>query len=229
MRSPLLGIIYGERPETLRDFVRRSTRITHTDPKARIGAMAVALAAYTSSESRDTAPEEFILVLEDHLDQEEAAKFLGLMREMADSLGKGESVTEFARALGCLKGISGYIYHTVPCVIHTWLRYQNDFGGGIREIISAGGDADTTAAILGGIIGAGVGKQGIPEKWLNGILEWPRSVVWMEQLGNALSQAFDPDGKAMRPGYFVPGLIPRNLLFLMVVLAHGLRRLAPPY
>jgi hypothetical protein len=31
------------------------------------------------------------------------------------------------------------------------------------------------------------------------------------------------------PGYFVPGIPLRNLLFMAVVLAHGLRRLAPPY
>jgi len=29
--------------------------------------------------------------------------------------------------------------------------------------------------------------------------------------------------------YFWPGLIPRNILFLVVVLLHGFRRLAPPY
>jgi len=29
--------------------------------------------------------------------------------------------------------------------------------------------------------------------------------------------------------YFWPAVLPRNLLFLIVVLLHGLRRLAPPY
>jgi hypothetical protein len=31
------------------------------------------------------------------------------------------------------------------------------------------------------------------------------------------------------PPYFWPGLLPRNLLFLLVVLLHGFRRLLPPY
>lgn len=29
--------------------------------------------------------------------------------------------------------------------------------------------------------------------------------------------------------YFWPGLLPRNLLFLVVVLLHGFRRLLPPF
>jgi hypothetical protein len=40
---------------------------------------------------------------------------------------------------------------------------------------------------------------------------------------------FQLTGKALGPvRHFWPGLIPRNLLFLTVVLAHGFRRLTPP-
>jgi len=50
----------------------------------------------------------------------------------------------------------------------------------------------------------------------------------MENLGNALystarNELADP------PLYFVPGILPRNVLFLATVLFHGLRRLGPPY
>jgi ADP-ribosyl-[dinitrogen reductase] hydrolase len=120
------------------------------------------------------------------------------------------------------------VLHTVPCVIQTWLRHQDDFGSGVQEIILAGGDTDTTAAILGGIIGARVGKAGIPLPWLAGIIEWPRSVAWMEQLGAALARSLH--GEAVRvPSYPVAGIPLRNLVFLLIVLAHGLRRLGPPY
>ena len=59
--------------------------------------------------------------------------------------------------------------------------------------------------------------------WLAGIAEWPRSVGWIERLGLALA------GHDRCPGYFVPGIALRNALFMLIVLAHGFRRLAPPY
>ena len=121
------------------------------------------------------------------------------------------------------------MYHTVPCVIQTWLRYQEDFEGGLQEILGAGGDTDTSGAILGAILGAHVGKDGIPEEWRTRILEWPRTIPWMEQMGYCLASSLSGDVETKCPGYLVPGVVLRNLVFLMVVLFHALRRLAPPY
>ncbi len=151
------------------------------------------------------------------------------MGKAAASAEKGESVSQFASFLGSTHGISGYICHTVPCVMQTWLRHQEDFASGVKEIIAAGGDTDTTAAILGAIIGARVGQRGIPEKWLHRIIEWPRSVAWIERLGQASAQAVDGEPGASGPAYFAPGVLARNTFFLAVVLAHGFRRLLPPY
>ena len=34
--------------------------------------------------------------------------------------------------------ISSYVYVTVPVVFQIWLRYQHDYFGGVKEIISLG-------------------------------------------------------------------------------------------
>jgi hypothetical protein len=93
--------------------------------------------------------------------------------------------------------------------------------------VLAGGDTDITAAILGGIIGVCVEIQGIPAKWIDGIWEWPRTVEWMERLSIALNNTME--GQTVSPpSYFIPGFLVRNLIFLTIVLVHGLRRLSPP-
>ena len=96
-------------------------------------------------------------------------------------------------------------------------------------MIQCGGDADTTAAIVGGIVGAGVGSEGIPRELLAGIWESPRSMAWMRTLGEALAVAIN--GKTPEPLARLNPLVllVRNLFFLVVVLYHGFRRLAPPY
>ena len=230
MRSPIIGVALGHSDEELRKFVLRSTQITHSDPKAFYGALAVALAAYQSATGLPVTPARFLSKLESLLAGEQATDFLNLLQSAAKSAARGESVSVFASAIGSLHGVSGYMYHTAPCVIQVWLRHADDFKGGLREVISAGGDTDTASAILGAIIGARVGKEGIPEDWLRNIIEWPRSIGWIERLGSAVAAAFSGGSELPHcPGYFVPGIAIRNMLFLLVVLVHGFRRLAPPY
>ncbi|MBE9029254.1 ADP-ribosylglycohydrolase family protein [filamentous cyanobacterium LEGE 11480] len=227
MRVTLLGVCYGDQPEYLRRMVQASTRITHTDPKAEYGAMAVAIAAYLASLGQDVLPNDYAQLLNDRLPVE-AEALLDLIKLAVASAVANESTIDFANSIGCRGGVSGYVYQTVPVVIQTWLRYQDDYLNGILEIVQAGGDTDTTAAILGGIIGARVGKLGIPQLWVADMLEWPRSMDWIERLGRRLVQVLDGDLQPALP-VFVPGLILRNLGFLMIVLFHGFRRLLPPY
>ncbi|WP_020470380.1 hypothetical protein [Zavarzinella formosa] len=91
------------------------------------------------------------------------------------------------------------------------------------------GDADTMAAIVGTIIGSGVGRQGLPADWLAGIREWPRSVPWMERLAETAMTAIRESRLVRPPEAWLPVTLPRNLLFLGLVLAHGFGRMLPPY
>lgn len=228
MRSPLLGLRYGHDFASLRLFVQASTRMTHTDPKAFYGALAVALATHMSAKAEiQVAPEEFLTKLRELLTHEDAEEFLQLLVHALESARAGQSAGQFARSIGSKNGVGGYIYHTVPVVMQVWFRFGRNYQGAMIEMISTGGDTDTTAAILGGIIGAGVGKSGIPSAWLEGIVEYPRSIAWMEQLASCLAK--DEGIKPSVPGY-AWWLIPiRNGLFFIIVLLHGFRRLLPPY
>ena len=117
----------------------------------------------------------------------------------------------------------------MPVVIHAWLTNPRDYRAAVTSVIRCGGDADTTAAIVGGIVGAATGESGIPEDWLSGILEWPRSVNWMRELSTQLVQSrFDRGpAKPISANFFAS--LARNVVFLAIVLFHGFRRLFPPY
>ena len=121
---------------------------------------------------------------------------------------------------------------TVRLALYCWLRHPGNFRLAVEEVIHLSGDTDSTAAIVGGISGATTGVSGIPQEWIDGILEWPRSVAWMRALASRLATQFPahggPEFRGPQP-LFWPGLIPRNLLFLVIVLLHGFRRLLPPY
>lgn len=231
MRSAIIGVCCGNDIEKMRALARASTRITHTDPKAEFGALTVALAAYMSSKNgnEEAAPEEFSIEIEKMLEHENADEFIELMTKTTESVLEGNTTESFAEKLGLAKGVTGYMYHTIPVVIHAWLRHQRDFRGAMIEIIRCGGDTDTTAAILGGIVGARVGKDGIPTEWRDGICDWPRSVKWIERLGAALDESISSGKPHPAPRLSIAGILLRNIFFMIVVLLHGFRRLAPPY
>ena len=92
-----------------------------------------------------------------------------------------------------------------------------------------GGDSDTVGAITGAIAGANLGAAEIPRTWLERLAEWPRTVDWLRRLAEQLEQTVR-SGEAQRP---IPmrwlATVPRNLLFAVLVIGLGLRRLAPPY
>jgi ADP-ribosylglycohydrolase len=230
MRSPILGVAFGRDHAQLRQYVRASTEITHSDPRAYHAALAVAAASLDVACVDDRWQADFRNTLETLMPEPGAREFHKLVETAWVSARNNEPVARFAEKIGSRKGISGYSYHTVPCVLQVLFKHGNDFETGLQEIINAGGDTDTAGAIYGGIVGARAGKQAIPDNWLENIIEWPRTVAWTERLGAAVADALDhPQSSRMSPTCSAPAILLRNLFFLVVVLAHGLRRLAPPY
>jgi ADP-ribosyl-[dinitrogen reductase] hydrolase len=227
MRTAILGVVIKD-PNKLREFVRVTSKITHTDPKAEYGAFAIALAAQNACQSTKISGDDFLLKLNYYLGSE-ASQFIKIITQVVNSVNNDRSTLQFAAEIGLSKGISGYVYHSVPIVIHAWLSNQNDFKKAIITTVECGGDTDSTAAMVGGIVGASVGKEGIPIEWLDRLLEPSRSVKWIEHLSKQLDSSIQA-GIINRP-IQLPIFISlvRNIFFLMVVVAHGCRRLFPPY
>jgi ADP-ribosyl-[dinitrogen reductase] hydrolase len=226
MRSPILGIAIKDLG-TLSELVRLSTLITHTDPKAEQSAVAVALAASLAAKREPVEGRAYWELLRSVVP--DAEDFLPLIEQAVRSAEMGESTEAFAISLGLHRGVSGYVYHTVPVAIHAWLRHPEDYQAAVTSVIRCGGDTDSTAAIVGGIVGARVGKEGIPTEWLSRLFEWPRSVAWMEALGRTMADTLSAGQPRRAPRLSALGLVGRNLVFLVVVLVHVVRRCLPPY
>lgn len=225
MRSAIIGTYFADEPERRRAFVSASTRLTHTDPKAETAALAVAEAAAWAVNQNEPIGQWLTHLSGLGRDEE----WIVICEKLAGALASAKSVEEFADSLGLQKGVTGYAYHSVPVALYAWLRHLKDFHKALESALDCGGDTDTVGAIVGAIVGAKVGKHGIPANLIAGISEWPRSVALLEQIARRLAQQKNI-GQPLGPVQcFWPGLILRNFIFLIVVLIHGFRRLAPPY
>lgn len=227
MRAAPIGAFFAGSREKLDAYLEAATRMTHRDPRALTGVRAVALlAARAICEPARPEFSELRCLLQEAGDDPEWNEILAAM---ATASQDGLSVADFARSLGLARGVTGYVYHTVPVAAYAWFRHFRSFEDTLSAVLDCGGDSDSTGAIAGALAGAVAGERGIPADWIRDILDWPRSTTLLRTLADRLARSAKDGTPGSPVAYFWPGILPRNLLFLVVVLLHGLRRLAPPY
>lgn len=83
--------------------------------------------------------------------------------------------------------------------------------------------------MVGGIVGAAVGTAQIPQQWLSRLMEPFCTVRWLEALATQLEESVHSGISQRAIAIPWPVLFCRNLLFLLLIVGHGLRRLLPPY
>ncbi|MHC4660238.1 MAG: ADP-ribosylglycohydrolase family protein [Planctomycetota bacterium] len=230
MRSAIIGASYHNDANKIREYVKAATEITHRDPRAFTGALAVALiAAHAVSNGADKKPglENVIGILKSAGPDD--GEWNEILSKFSSGFEKDLPVTGFADSIGAVKGISGYMYRTVPVAVYAWLKHYGDFQTTLESVLNCGGDTDTAGAITGALAGAVCGASGIPGEWLGRICEFPRTVGVIREVAQRLAVQSREGGPFRSVTYLWPMLLPRNIFFLIFVLLHGFRRMFPPY
>ncbi|WP_394813801.1 ADP-ribosylglycohydrolase family protein [Streptomyces litchfieldiae] len=169
MRVAPLGARFAREPAVAAEQAARSAEVTHLHPEGVAGAVAVALAAATAAAARlanaRPAPEAFLDAVLERLPDGEIRR--GIVRARALL---GRSAAEAAYELG--NGSRVTAQDTVPFTLWLAATHLTDYPAAVTACVVAGGDADTTAAITGGIVAAHTGHgdrpgvRGIPAGWL---------------------------------------------------------------
>lgn len=206
MRAALLGVYAGDDEHRVQ-LVRASTRITHTDPRAEDGALLVARLA-SQLENGQTDP-SIVEAIRD-------TDFRSRVRQAWNSAGQG--LETFRTEAGYGRGVSGFVVHTVPAVVYCVLHRGEDIRGALESAIRLGGDTDTTGAIVGALLGARDGADGLPHALVSGIRDWPISTVSLRGLAKALAEGGEP------PHQRWVASIPRNLAMVGLIVGHLMSR-----
>ncbi|MEV1204402.1 ADP-ribosylglycohydrolase family protein [Microbispora rosea] len=160
MRVAPLGAWFAGDPAAAVRQADLSARVTHTHPEAVAGAVAVAVAAAVATSEADLSPGRFLDAVLDHTPPGSVRDGIGAARRLltvADPLLA-------ARALG--NGRKTAAHDTVPFTLWSAARHLDDVEQAIWTTATAGGDVDTTSAIVGGILGGRAGLGGLPRAWL---------------------------------------------------------------
>ena len=224
MRAPILGAFFHNSTRQLREFCDVSTHLTHLDPRAKWGAFAVALAASEAANGRCDA-RRFVRELCEWSDDSDAAReTISLAKSAANSASRGQSTAQFCAEMGLENGVSGYILHTVPVVLQCWLRHDQNFRAALEEIVLCGGDTDTTAAILGGIIGARVGASRLPLDWEYGLVDFPNTRGYIQRVAQEMESAEKDALAVVAPRVLIGAPLLRNAVFVGILLVHVVKR-----
>jgi ADP-ribosylglycohydrolase len=153
--APLAFCLDSERPDS-RTRIRDVCRITHHHEEAYVGALAVVVAIRLAL-LLPRFPGRSLLTLTAASLPETGIKerVLALAALDADT-----PIAEVAQRFGA----SGYVVESIPLALYAAQQTkQHGFVTILEQLIAAGGDTDTNAAIAGQIAGAWLGLEAIPQ------------------------------------------------------------------
>ncbi|GCE50957.1 ADP-ribosylglycohydrolase [Thermosporothrix hazakensis] len=163
MRVAPVGAYFAGSMEEVVIQAARSAEVTHTHPEGVAGAIAVAVATAHAWSLRDEAQlptrSEFIDLVLPFVPTSELRRKLRLARDISEKTALDAVVAMLGN--GSLVSAQD----TVPFTLWCAGEHLGDYKQAILLTASAGGDVDTTCAIVGGIVVLATGVEGIPEAW----------------------------------------------------------------
>ncbi len=165
MRAAPVGAYFADDTERCAAEARASSLVTHTHPEGVAGTIAVALATamawQLANEATASPPRRLFNEVLRLMPESQVRRGIFL----ASQTPAETPIEAVARALG--NGSLVTAPDTVPFCIWMAAHHLNRFVEALAKTISAGGDCDTNAAIVGGIVALSAGREAIPGEWLN--------------------------------------------------------------
>jgi len=163
MRVAPLGAYFTDNLERCAEEARTSSLVTHTHPEGVAGAIAVAVAAAVAWQLRD-APSldrtrQLFNAVVQHTPESKVRR--GIL--LASTTPPEIPIADITRTLG--NGSLVTAPDTVPFCIWMAAHHLDHFVQALGKTVSVGGDCDTNAAIVCGIVALSAGRESIPTEW----------------------------------------------------------------
>jgi ADP-ribosylglycohydrolase len=166
MRVAPLGAWFADDLDTVIEQATLSAAVTHAHPEATAGAVAIAVAA-ALNRAGTLHPHDVAERVPDSVVRK------GLLD--AGHLEADTPIEEVARILGNGRRISAP--DTVPLAVWCATRHSDNLVEALTLTATAGGDVDTTCAMVGGIVAGRAGLGTVPPEWV-----WEPLPAWVDEL-----------------------------------------------
>jgi ADP-ribosylglycohydrolase len=181
MRAAPFGVYFRNDFKQLIAAVKIDSAITHVSEDAEAGAIAIALtAAYAVNRNTENLLDKIC----ENLPDCKVKKTISSL----DALINADNITP-PQALRVL-GTKANVQETVPAALYCFLKFDN-YHDAVLAAIKAGGDTDTTAAIVGALFGARDGIKKIDRKFYS-VEDFDKLIELDSQLYNRSNSLFFP-------------------------------------
>jgi ADP-ribosyl-[dinitrogen reductase] hydrolase len=170
----------------LNRWIEQATKLTHTHPLAIDGCQVLAALADYGATHKPHAFDAFE-ALSRATDVSKQPEIKDRLSELAPFLERKRSPSAVARHFEWDRGIMGFMVPTTVMATYCWLRYPDNFRRAVESAITLGGDSDSLAAIVGGLVGAHVGYSQLPQELVRRLGGFPHSPGWIQDLAERLS------------------------------------------
>jgi ADP-ribosylglycohydrolase len=157
MRVSPLGIFAAGAPESVVQWARADSRLTHPNPVCQ-DSCAVFAAAIARAIGQPGSPRDC------YRTALEIAERAGVGAEVSQALQDAEQAPP-----DDYLSHQGWVLIALQNAFYQLLHAAN-FEEGVVATVMAGGDTDTNAAIAGALLGAVYGRQAVPRQWLRAVL-----------------------------------------------------------
>jgi ADP-ribosylglycohydrolase len=173
MRVAPLGAYFADGIDAVVREAEKSAKVTHAHPEAVAGAIAVAVATALAACYRGSTPPRRREFIDQVLEYVPHGRVYDMIHR-ARSLDEGSSIRHAVATLG--NGVEISCVDTVPFALWCVGEQLSNYEEAIWWTVTGLGDRDTTCAIVGGIVAAFTGINGIPAEWRESrepLPDWP--------------------------------------------------------
>jgi ADP-ribosylglycohydrolase len=180
MRAGPLGALYPRNPVRLVEVARDQALVTHRDPRAVAGAIAVAGAVAIGARPGPVLARAVLEELGELVrpaDESMGEMLRGLVAWLAGRPGEAAlRVAALAEPAGTVArvsmpwgggGVSPFVIPSVAWSLYAFLRSPDDYWETICTAIEIGGDTDTLAAMAGAMAGGRLGPAALPPRMVD--------------------------------------------------------------
>lgn len=182
MRAAPFGVYFRNDLYSLVNICKIDSAITHASEEAEAGSIAIALAAaYAVNDNLDNLLEK----IWEKLPNSKVKSTIYSLGSLIDS--EYISPEQSLRILGTKADVR----ETVPAALYCFLKFHN-YHDAVVAAIKAGGDTDTTAAVVGALFGAKSGLKGVSDDIVKSVEDYTKLVELDSQLYNRSNNSFLP-------------------------------------
>ncbi len=159
VRMPPLGLFLFHEPEALVRAALDACSITHTDPRARAAAVAVAylIARLIQATDRCSAGDQVM---------ETADRVASIDTNLAAMLRWVTQITHLPAEEALFEiGTGADALEAIPAAVYCFLKHPRNYSGALISAVNGGDAADSIAALTGSMVGALAGIEAIPKQW----------------------------------------------------------------